>query len=184
MEIYLVRHTKPLIGKDICYGQTDVPVDETIFEQSANDILSVLLEKADAIYSSPLIRCSVLAQYLQQKKYPSLDIHYNNLLMELNFGEWENKKWNDIPKSHLDKWMNDFVNEPVPGGESFSQLHQRTQKFIEDVSKKAHSSVIIVSHAGVIRSATSHIQQTALKDAFAISYEYGCVNIFEIGKYL
>ncbi len=180
MEIYLVRHTKPLIDKDVCYGQTDIPVDDSVFIQSTAAILDLLPQKVDAIYSSPLIRCSSLAGLLKQKKYLSLDITYSNLLKEIDFGEWENKRWNDINQMHLNKWMNDFVNEPVPGGESFIQLHQRTQQFIKDVSNYNHSSVIIVAHAGAIRSIATHIQQTALKGAFAISCEYGSVKKYEL----
>ena len=66
-EIYLIRHTKPIIDKDVCYGQADVPVDDTVFMQSANAVLDLLSHKVDAIYSSPLIRCSSLAKYLQQE---------------------------------------------------------------------------------------------------------------------
>ena len=36
MEIYLIRHTKPKVGKGICYGQTDLEIDETSFEQELN----------------------------------------------------------------------------------------------------------------------------------------------------
>ena len=31
-------------------------------------------------------------------------------LLELNFGEWELKKWSEIPKNLLDQWSADFVN--------------------------------------------------------------------------
>lgn len=179
MEIYLVRHTKPLIDKDICYGQTDLSVDPVVFVQSAAAILDLLPGKVDAIYSSPLLRCSFLAKYLQQKKYSSVDIAYSHLLKEINFGEWENKKWDDINQHYLHKWMKDFVNEPVPGGETFIQLHQRTQQFITTINNSNHSSLLIVTHAGVIRSITSHIMQTVLKDAFAISCDYGSVKKFE-----
>ena len=180
MEIYLVRHTKPLIDKDICFGQTDIPVDPAVFMQSAIVILDLLPGKIDAIYSSPLIRCSFLAEFIQQKKYPSLDIAYSHLLKEVNFGEWENKKWDDINQIHLTKWMNDFVNEPVPGGESFIQLYQRIKLCISAIGNSSHLSVLIVTHAGVIRAVISHLLQTALKDAFAISCVYGSVTKLDV----
>lgn len=180
MEIYLIRHTKPLIAKDVCYGQTDIPVDDTVFIQSTPAILNLLPNKVDVIYSSPLIRCSFLAKYLHQKKYPSLDITYSHLLKEIDFGEWENKRWNDINKIHLNTWMSDFVNEPVPGGESFLQLHQRTQQFVKNISNLSHTSIIMVTHAGVIRSITSHLQQTELKDSFTINCDYGSITKLEM----
>ena len=66
MEIYLVRHTKPFINKGVCYGQMDIPIDETLFMQSAKTVLDSLPAKVDAIYSSPLIRCSFLAKFIKQ----------------------------------------------------------------------------------------------------------------------
>lgn len=181
MEIYLIRHTEPLIDKDVCYGQTDVPIDKTIFEQTTNDMLSLLPEKADALYSSSLMRCSHLAQYLQTK-YKDLVADHNSLLKELDFGDWENKKWDDINQIDLQKWMNDFVNETVPGGESFIDLHHRTKLFLCLLNKSNYTSVIVVTHAGVIRSVCSHIQQTLLKDAFSITCNYGSVTRFKLSK--
>ncbi|MBC7867895.1 MAG: histidine phosphatase family protein [Gloeobacteraceae cyanobacterium ES-bin-316] len=71
--------------------------------------------------------------------------------------------------------MADFVNEPVPGGESFVQLHQRTSQFLELLGKSKYASIIIITHAGVVRSITSNVKQTLLKDAFAITCDYGSV---------
>jgi len=180
MEIYLVRHTQPLIGKDICYGQTDIPPDPAVFTQSATAILDLLPDKIDAIYSSPLTRCSFLAEFIKQKKYPHLDIAYSHLLKEVNFGEWENKKWDDIDQLHLTKWMNDFVNEPAPGGESFIGLYERTKCFLTAINTSYQCSAVIITHAGVIRAVTCYLQQIALKDAFAISCEYGSVTKFKL----
>jgi alpha-ribazole phosphatase len=175
MEVYLVRHTKPSIEKDFCYGQTDVPIDASFFEPSAKNILSQLPEKVDALYSSPLIRCNYLANYIEESKYPKITIEYSELLKEVNFGDWENKKWNDINQVDLHVWMNDFVNQKPPGGESFIKLHQRTKHFIEYLLSQSYVSVVIVTHAGVIRSIKSHIQQSLLNDAFSINCDYGSV---------
>lgn len=175
MEIYLIRHTKPLIGKDVCYGQSDVPVDITAFEKQADEILKQLPPTINAIYSSPLIRCIFLAQYIQEKKYPAQTILYDEKLKEVNFGNWENKKWDDINQTDLQIWMNNFVNEQPSGGESFVQLHERTRIFLTILKNSNYTSMVIITHAGVIRSIATHILQVQLKDAFAISCEYGSV---------
>ena len=175
MEIYLIRHTKPLIAKDVCYGQSDISVDETVFPAAAAALLDQLPLQVDAVYSSPLRRCNALAQFLRYSKYPLLDIVYSGLLKELDFGGWENKRWTDINQADLDKWMNDFVNEAAPNGESFIQLHQRAGEFIRGLSNSGHSCVLIITHAGIVRSMISHLYDFALKDAFSIKCEYGSV---------
>lgn len=175
MEIYLVRHTKPAIEKDFCYGQTDVPIDASAFEVTAKNTLTQLPKKVDALYSSPLIRCSYLANYIKEHKYRNKSIGYNDFLKEVHFGDWENRKWSDINQTDLQMWMNDFANQSPPGGESFVALHQRTVQFLNLLKKTDYNSVIIITHAGVIRSITSHIQQTLLNDAFTKACDYGSV---------
>jgi alpha-ribazole phosphatase len=166
MEIYLIRHTKPFIENGICYGQTDVPVDEVFFAQQAEQIISLLPHKIAAIYSSPLSRCSRLAKYIQQEKYPGVEIMNNGLLMEMNFGIWENKKWNDLDQGELGMWMKDFVDKPTPGGENYINLFARAIQSFEQISKN-NLPAIVVTHSGVIRSILSFITGTTLKDSFA-----------------
>lgn len=180
MEIYLIRHTKPSVDKDVCYGQTDLPIDEEVFKSFAENILSQLPEKVDSLYSSPLVRCSYLANYIKENKYINNVIEYNNLLKEVDFGDWENMKWNDINQDDLQVWMNDFVNQKPPGGESFIDLHQRTKIFIEYLLNHSFASVALVTHAGVIRSINCHVNQSLLIDAFSIKCDYGSVSRLEI----
>ena len=57
MRIHLIRHTTPDIKKGLCYGQTDLDVTDT-FEQEKEHVLSKLLGEYDAVFTSPLQRCS------------------------------------------------------------------------------------------------------------------------------
>jgi alpha-ribazole phosphatase len=178
MEIYLIRHTKPLIESGICYGQTDVPVDEVFFAEQAEQIVSQLPNKIAAIYSSPLSRCSRLAKYIQREKNPAVKIMNDGLLMEMNFGIWENKKWNDLDQEELDIWMKDFVNKPTPGGENYIDLFARAVQSFEQISKN-NLPAIVVTHSGVIRSILSYVTGTTLKDSFE-AFDLKCGGIVTI----
>ncbi|MGL1604116.1 histidine phosphatase family protein, partial [Vibrio parahaemolyticus] len=68
-----------------------------------------------------LQRCSKLAKAL----YNSHDIQFHPDLMELNCGDWEMQKWDDIPKAEIQPWMDDFVNVTVPNGENYVALYNR-----------------------------------------------------------
>ena len=168
--IYLIRHTTPDINKGICYGQSDISLTETFYEE-ASVIKKNLKEEIEHVYSSPLMRCKKLAEYL----FPQNDIHLHSDLMEINCGNWEMKQWDLVPKKEIDAWMNDFVNAPIPGGESYTDLYKRTSNcFDQIVSKNNHAAII--THGGVIRSILSHITQTPLVESFNIfSIHYGCV---------
>lgn len=178
MEIYLVRHTETVCEKGICYGQSDVNLAEpfdTVFE----DIVSQLPSEA-IIFSSPLKRCVILAEFIQ-KNIKTISFEKEAQLMEMNFGDWEMKNWNDIPSEQLNPWMEDFVNIQVSNGESFVELHQRVGDFLSNqISKKNTDPIVIVAHAGVIRSFLCHYTSLPLKDAFNNKVDFGQVIKIEL----
>ena len=173
MEIYLVRHTETVCEKGICYGQTDVniaqPYDiifENIVQQLPQDAL---------LYTSPLQRCTLLTKHIQ-KKAQITNYKEDKRLMEMNFGDWEMKNWNEIPQEDLNPWMEDFVNIRVPNGESFVDLHERVSDFMEnEILSKTSQKVIIVAHAGVVRSILCLLNSLPLKDAFQNKVDFGQV---------
>lgn len=170
MEIYLIRHTTPKVEKGICYGQADLDITETFLEE-VEAIKPYLPSEGIKVYSSPLQRCKKLAVAL----FEGFDIDIHDDLMELNCGQWELLPWNNIPKDEIQPWMDDFVNVPVPQGESYVDLHNRVvNRFNEIVSKQ--ESAVIVAHGGVLRSILSYITSTPLKESFdSFTLHYGCV---------
>jgi alpha-ribazole phosphatase len=175
MEIYLIRHTRPNINRDTCYGQADIDVVES-FHEEAKCIREYLPEHIEKVYSSPLKRCRQLAEHL----FPEHHIHFDDRLKEINCGDWELKLWNDIDQDLLKQWMADFANVVIPGGESYTQLYERAKAFFNSLYM-GPKSVAIVSHGGVIRSILSFIENVALMDSFkTFSLFYGCVVRVEV----
>ena len=61
MSLYLVRHTPVALPKGICYGWLEVPLSEE-YPRYAQQIIAELREvQLEKIYSSPSLRCVVLA---------------------------------------------------------------------------------------------------------------------------
>ena len=141
MEIFLIRHTTPLVAKGTCYGQTDLDVTES-FSQEASAILEHIPTNIIKVYSSPLQRCAKLANTL----FPSHSIEWHNDLMELNCGEWEMLEWDNIPKAEIKPWMDNFVHVQVPGGESYAQLHQ-----IGSISIESSFSAFQLHYGAVVK---------------------------------
>lgn len=169
-EIYLIRHTTPAVEKGTCYGQADLDVTES-FLNEAERIKEYLPAHIQKVYSSPLQRCSKLAQHL----FPSHNISFHDELKEIHCGEWELKKWDDLPQEVVMPWMNDFVNVRIPGGESYLDLFDRTTTIFETIAAK-NEHAAIVSHGGVLRSILSHLTKTALIESFNVfKLQYGCV---------
>jgi alpha-ribazole phosphatase len=170
--IYLIRHTTPMVTKGTCYGQADLVITET-FELEATIIKNVLPQHITTVYTSPLQRCSKLANFV----FNNVAIIHNPQLMELNCGSWEMQLWDDIPKHEIDPWMSDFVNVQIPNGESYTMLYNRIVTAFEKIAATHQNEVVaIVAHGGVLRSILSHITNTPLINSFdAFKIHYGAV---------
>jgi len=170
MEIFLIRHTTPAVEKGICYGQSDLDVTET-FTGEAAIIQQHLPANIAVVYSSPLQRCSKLATHL----FPGHQLQLHEQLMEINCGNWEMKRWDDIPRDETAAWMDNLIHQRIPGGESYVDLFERVSRIFDLIHQQPKPSVI-VAHGGVIRSILSYITGTPLADSFKqFSLHYGCV---------
>ena len=173
MEVYLVRHTETVCEKGICYGQSDVGIREP-YDAVFESILNQLPQDA-VLYSSPLQRCTVLAKHILQNTQIDSVIE-DPRLMEMHFGDWELQSWNDISQEILNPWMEDFVNIRVPNGESFVDLNERVVDFFEsEITKESDKPLIIVAHAGVIRSVLCKVNNLPLQEAFEATLDFGAV---------
>jgi len=111
MIIHLVRHTTPAIDEGICYGQTDLDLSAN-FKQERKAVMAKLKSKYDAVYTSPLKRCSQLAALIASENLVTDD-----RLMEYNFGDWELKPWSSFKSESENNWINNFVDQAAPNGE-------------------------------------------------------------------
>lgn len=168
MEVYVIRHTAVAVEKGVCYGQSDVSLANTA-SQDMKAVLAKLPDNFDQVYSSPSSRCTRLAKQLTRNS--ALEIRPD--LMEMNFGDWENCKWNDMDQILLGNWMNDFVSTKTPSGESLEMLYDRVNAFVTMLRTKNLNKVAIVTHAGVIRCIWAIILDIPLQHIFKISVDYG-----------
>ncbi|MBN1768587.1 MAG: alpha-ribazole phosphatase [Prolixibacteraceae bacterium] len=168
MHITIIRHTTVNVPPGMIYGHTDVPLS-ALFNNEAEKIMTQIKKCTfDVVYSSPLSRCMRLAQKISSKVIP------DSRLMELNFGNWEGKYWNDIDQTpEATAWFADFVNTPTPGGESYAQMIQRCKAFLKEIMESNFKDVCIVSHGGPMRAIKSIIENKTPQEAFDINVGYG-----------
>jgi len=169
MIIHIIRHTKPDIEPGICYGQTDLALAST-FESESNRILEKLLDHYDAVYTSPLERCFRLSKKLNSDYY-----HNDDRLMEYNFGDWELTPWSDFRSNEAQSWLENFVTQPAPNGESMLTMQARVDDFWRDLLKSNHKAVAVVSHAGVQRLINAAIMEIPISNVFRLQLDYGAI---------
>jgi alpha-ribazole phosphatase len=146
MILHLIRHPKPLIDAGICYGRLDISAEN--FDAVAES-LRAELPSGLPLWSSPLRRCRVLAERLNPSPV------FDERLVEMDFGAWEGRAWDAIPRHELDAWAADVAGFAPPGGESPLALQQRALEFVASLEVP---EAVIVTHAGVIRTLLAHWQ--------------------------
>lgn len=179
MKVYLIRHTSVIFGRETCYGQKDVDVAGTFQEEAAvlKDKLRDI-EPPDICYCSPLKRCTMLADEIYSGK-PVIDPR----LLEMDFGRWELQKWSEIGQEDMADWINDFVNVPAPGGESFSKLIERSISFWNDIIGHYYNSCLVISHSGVIHALIAHVLGMPGEKSFSFNIDYGSITSVSVSRH-
>jgi alpha-ribazole phosphatase len=145
MELALIRHPRASAPPDVCVGQLDV--DCAAGWEAHAERLSRVLATPDRLLTSPSRRCRALAERLASayRLTPAADAR----LLELNFGEWEGRRWSDIGHT-ADALAADYLERAPPGGESYRDLMARIDSLLEDLGS-SFERVAIVTHAGPVR---------------------------------
>ena len=173
MELIAIRHTSVAVPPGVCYGQTDVPLRPT-FETEAALTLARLKElladgrEPDAVYTSPLSRCTRLADYCG---YP--EALRDERVLEMNFGRWEMQSFDAIDDPRLQEWFADYLHVPATGGESFQMQYERVSAFLNELREQPWQRVALFAHGGVLISAQIYAGLLTPEEAFSALTPYG-----------
>ncbi len=171
MDIYLIRHTQTANAEGLCYGQCDIGLAISFPEEveALHDKLPSFDEDC-RVFSSPLTRCVQLAETFSESAI------IDPRLQELNFGDWEGQRFDDIDPIALQHWTDNFATATPPNGESFAELYQRTGEFWQELLAAPSDQVVIVTHAGVIRAFLARALSLAPANAFQFRIDAGSVH--------
>lgn len=170
MRLLFIRHTSVDVPKGICYGQTDVSVTEKFPEEAASIKKALSKYDIDKAYTSPLSRCVKLAEACGFNNA----IH-DNRLMEMNFGAWEMKRYDEISDPRLQQWFDDYINVRATEGESFIDQRKRFISFIESLQPKNNTTIAIFTHAGIIVHAMVLYLHYSIDEAFSRQPSFGSI---------
>ena len=168
MQVFLIRHPRPLIEPGLCYGRLDVDCEDPLPIAAR---LKSCLPAGTPVVASPLRRARRLAEALDPQA------RTDARLSEINFGDWEGRAWDSIERDALDAWAADMLNFIPPGGESPGQLQQRAIDFVSTLDLP---SVVLVSHAGVIRSLLGYWRGLTIKEWTQIPCDFGSLTTIDV----
>lgn len=173
MRIHFIRHTRPLIDAGICYGQADIPLAPSYLHDRIQ-LSQKILNHYDAVYSSPLTRCQILAKSLGHQ-----NIILDDRLLEYNFGDWELQAWSELKCQNAQQWFDDYVSTTPPNGESLIEMNARVTSFIFELFANQkfyrNSNIAVVTHAGVLRLLVNILLNGELKNTPSLKLKYGAV---------
>ncbi|WP_245870371.1 histidine phosphatase family protein [Teichococcus rhizosphaerae] len=146
MRVALVRHLPTDLPPGLCYGRLDPPPRRGA---DAAPLRAALSGFGPARWlCSPAQRCRALAGALAEGALITEDAR----LLELDFGEWEGRAWNDVPRAALDAWAADPWGFAPPGGESGAALVARLRAFHADLRAAApRKNCVVVAHGGPLK---------------------------------
>jgi len=175
MELFVIRHTEVQNPNNLCYGNYDISLKPN-YEHKSKIFFENLPNDLDQIYSSPSKRCTDLLDL------HNLNFNIHNDLRELDFGDWEGKKWDDIDQKHLNYWMEDYVYRSPKNGEKMIDLYKRSIEFTYKLVELDLQKILLVTHAGVIRSLISEALSINLNQIFNVSINYDEIYRFQINS--
>ncbi|MFT9493692.1 alpha-ribazole phosphatase [Anaerosolibacter sp.] len=183
LELYLVRHGETLSNCQGVYcGWLDVELtDMGIYqaEESAKRLREVPL---DLILTSGLNRTRKTAEIIN--KYHHVEIHSEGRFREMNFGRWEGLSYEEIRyrfPNELKSWEKEWLDYPVPEGESLRQMYGRVKEAIDQLCiDYPQGKILLVSHGGCIRGILSHLIGSGIEDYWKYKIENCGITKIEI----
>ena len=146
MRVLLIRHGQTDWNKQgLLQGTKNIPLNETGLAQAEMARESLLNEKIDVCYCSPLIRTRQTAEVILKDR--DIPVSYDERIVERRFGVAEGRFVKDINFDAM--WISG--RPPMfEGMETFEMLLERLSGFFDDIySEHKDDTVLVVTHGGV-----------------------------------
>jgi len=184
LSVYLLRHGETPYNADnnrYC-GRTDIELTTKGIMQAQGIKSQLDGMHIDAVYSSPLKRAKHTAQ-LATGRDPVAD----QRLIEIDFGNWENKTKDEFIVENPDLWYNwimDPANTKAGGtGENGSTIVARIDSFYNEMLERhANQTIVVVGHNGINRLFLAFKLGMPLNKYRSIFQENSAITLFELDE--
>ena len=137
-------------------GITDLPLSSEGAQALYDKLEKYEYPPAQKVYTSPLKRCKQTVSILQPNR---LTVELPELV-EMDFGDFENKKIADIMDTdEYKQFIKGGLDNPPPNGESLrdvvNRCYKALQMIISDMMYEGITNVAVVTHGGIIMNMLS-----------------------------
>lgn len=158
--------------------------DEPLCPQGIRFLEEHFYPEAEHIFVSPRHRCVQTARLI----YPDRAFHIIEELAECDFGDFENKNYQELSGNpDYQKWIDSGASLPFPNGESREAFRWRTLRGFQKVvcfclNAKAKSAVVVTHGGNIMNILEEHAVPP--KDYYHWHVENGCGYVVELEKKL
>ena len=159
----LIRHAHvDAVGKLLSGRAAGHPLSPQGVQEAGRLANWLAEEPIERIFTSPLERAVETARPIASAL--SLELRFCDAAVELDFGEWTGRTIAELEADPLWKRFNTArCSTRAPGGELMAEAQGRMTAAIEEL-RAVHpgESIVLVSHADVIRAALAHYASVSL----------------------
>ena len=164
MTLDLLRHGEPKGGRLYRGNLLDDPLTEKGWKQMQT---STNGKHWDFIATSPMIRCQAFAQHLSQAL--NIEMQVFESLKEIGFGNWQGQNAQQIRQQTVEKFKQNPIDNQPSGAEDLYVFQTRVLGILTQIMQnRTAQSVLIITHAGVIRVIKSHLLHLPVEKMFTI----------------
>ncbi|MCF6330003.1 MAG: histidine phosphatase family protein [Sulfurimonas sp.] len=174
MKITLIRHAEVEERYIGCFnGHIDIELSNKGKKEAKILAHTYANDEFDAVFCSDLKRAKQTLKYFSHAK----DAVYTEKLREKSLGEHEGKKFEELGIKYEN--FGQFINSL--DGERFDDFTSRIKEFFYDyLPTLQKENVLIITHAGVIRTLLCFYQNITIEKAFSIDIPYGSITKIKI----
>jgi probable phosphoglycerate mutase len=169
IRLLLIRHARTTWNaQGRIQGWADPPLDDVGYRQARALALNLKSQPIDIIYSSPLQRARITAEFLaaEQRAGKGISVRLDDRLRERQIGLLTGLTWAEATQRFPD-WAaraaeNGWGLHPPPEAESLADLKLRLIAALNDITRwHDGQTVAVVSHSGSLNAYLQHLLQLA-----------------------
>ncbi|MCD6432438.1 MAG: histidine phosphatase family protein [Sulfurimonas sp.] len=169
MKITLVRHAQVIEEFQGKYnGHIDIPLSLEGKKQAKELAKKLQNEKFDKIYCSDLLRARETLDAFDYKIKPI----YTDKLREKSWGRHEGKSFEEIQADgiryeNFEQWI-----DALDGEDILSYKTKIEKYFYDTIFQQKYQNILIITHAGVIRTLLIIVKKCSLEKTFTLKLPY------------
>ncbi|MDX9757486.1 MAG: phosphoglycerate mutase [Sulfurimonas sp. RIFOXYD12_FULL_36_11] len=178
MRVTLVRHAEVDERYQNCYnGHNEIGLSKKGYMQAKELVKKLDILEFDAVFCSDLPRAKETLKHSLHAK----EAIYTDKLREKSWGKHEGLSFDEIISEGEIEYVDFLQWIESLDGEPYREYIKRVEKFFfEFLPSLNKESVLVVTHAGVIRVLMSIVKKITLEEAFCMKVENCSLTLFEI----